>query len=90
MLGLYYREINFNMGVMLGIIGFACAVVGGLGSLIGPIIGGSQHRRACRPSSPSCCPSPAPTRRRGLLAVIIALIGLFPTGRREIQRAGVR
>jgi len=31
MLGLYYREINFNMGVLLGIIGFASAVVGGLG-----------------------------------------------------------
>ncbi len=40
MLGLYYREINFNMGVLLGIIGFAAAVAGGLGSLLGPILGG--------------------------------------------------
>jgi branched-chain amino acid transport system permease protein len=34
MLGLYYREINFNMGVLLGVIGFASAVVGGLGSML--------------------------------------------------------
>lgn len=47
MLGLYYREISFNMGVLLGIIGFASAVVGGLGSLIGPIIG-DFYSPACR------------------------------------------
>lgn len=38
--GLYYNEINFNIGLLLGVIGFACAILGGLGSIYGAIIGG--------------------------------------------------
>src|SRR5690606_9346950 len=38
--GLYYSEINFAMGLLLGVIGFSAAVVGGLGSIYGAIIGG--------------------------------------------------
>ncbi|HZP91686.1 MAG TPA: branched-chain amino acid ABC transporter permease [Burkholderiales bacterium] len=38
--GLYYNEVNFNMGLLLGIIGFSAAVAGGLGSLYGAILGG--------------------------------------------------
>ncbi len=38
--GLYYSEVNFGMGLLLGIIGFSAAVVGGLGSIYGAIIGG--------------------------------------------------
>lgn len=38
--GLYYSEVNFGMGLLLGVIGFSAAVVGGLGSLYGAIIGG--------------------------------------------------
>jgi branched-chain amino acid transport system permease protein len=38
--GLYYNEINFSMGLLLGVIGFSAAVVGGLGSILGAIIGG--------------------------------------------------
>lgn len=38
--GLYYNEINFGMGLLLGVIGFSAAVVGGLGSILGAIIGG--------------------------------------------------
>jgi branched-chain amino acid transport system permease protein len=38
--GLYYNEINFGMGLLLGVIGFSAAVVGGLGNLYGAIIGG--------------------------------------------------
>jgi branched-chain amino acid transport system permease protein len=38
--GLYYNEINFGMGLLLGVIGFSAAVVGGLGSLYGAILGG--------------------------------------------------
>jgi branched-chain amino acid transport system permease protein len=39
--GLYYSEINFSMGLLLGVIGFSAAVVGGLGSLYGAILGGA-------------------------------------------------
>jgi branched-chain amino acid transport system permease protein len=39
--GLYYNEINFSMGLLLGVIGFSAAVVGGLGSIYGAIVGGA-------------------------------------------------
>ena len=38
--GLYYNEINFAMGLLLGVIGFSSAIVGGLGNIYGAIIGG--------------------------------------------------
>jgi branched-chain amino acid transport system permease protein len=38
--GLYYNEINFTMGLLLGIIGFSAAIIGGLGNIYGAILGG--------------------------------------------------
>jgi branched-chain amino acid transport system permease protein len=38
--GLYYNEINFGMGLLLGVAGFAAAIIGGLGNLYGAILGG--------------------------------------------------
>lgn len=38
--GLYYNEVNFNVGLLLGVIGFAAAILGGLGNIYGAIIGG--------------------------------------------------
>ena len=38
--GIYYSEINFGVGLMLGAIGFSAAVIGGLGNIYGAIIGG--------------------------------------------------
>jgi branched-chain amino acid transport system permease protein len=38
--GLYYNEINFGMGLLLGVIGFSAAVLGGLGNVYGAILGG--------------------------------------------------
>ena len=38
--GLYYSEVNFGMGLLLGVIGFSSAIVGGLGNIYGAIIGG--------------------------------------------------
>ena len=49
--GLYYNEINFGMGLLLGVIGFSSAIVGGLGNIYGAILGGflfagaADHRR---------------------------------------------
>lgn len=79
MLGLYYREINFNMGVLLGIIGFACAVVGGLGSLLGPILGGFLFA-GIQTLVTVVLPFTSAYKDVIAFAVIIALIGLFPTG----------
>lgn len=79
MLGLYYREINFNMGIMLGIVGFACAVVGGLGSLMGPILGGFLFA-GIQTLVTVLLPFTSAYKDVVAFAVIIALIGLFPTG----------
>lgn len=38
--GLYYYEVNFNVGLLLGVIGFAAAILGGLGNIYGAILGG--------------------------------------------------
>jgi branched-chain amino acid transport system permease protein len=38
--GLYYNEINFSLGLLLGAIGFSAAVIGGLGNVYGAICGG--------------------------------------------------
>lgn len=38
--GLYYSEVNFSMGLLLGAIGFSAAVIGGLGNVYGAILGG--------------------------------------------------
>lgn len=38
--GLYYAEINFGSGLLLGVIGFSAAVIGGLGNVYGAILGG--------------------------------------------------
>jgi branched-chain amino acid transport system permease protein len=38
--GLYYSEVNYGMGVLLAVIGFSAAIVGGLGNLWGAILGG--------------------------------------------------
>jgi len=38
--GLYYSEINYGMGLLLAIIGFGAAIIGGLGNIWGAIIGG--------------------------------------------------
>ena len=38
--GLYYNEINFGSGLLLGVIGFSAAVRAGLGSFGGAVLGG--------------------------------------------------
>lgn len=79
MLGLYYREINFNMGLVLGVIGFAAAVVGGLGSLLGPILGGFLFAFV-QTLVTIAVPTASAYKDVVAFAVVIALIGLFPTG----------
>jgi branched-chain amino acid transport system permease protein len=38
--GVFYNEINFGIGLYLGVIGFSAAIIGGLGSVYGAILGG--------------------------------------------------
>jgi branched-chain amino acid transport system permease protein len=79
MLGLYYREINFNMGLLLGVIGFASAVVGGLGSLLGPVIGGFLFA-GVQTLVVVALPFSSAYKDVIAFAAVIVLIGLFPTG----------
>ncbi len=79
MLGLYYREINFNMGILLGVIGFAAAVVGGLGNLLGAILGGFLFAGA-QTLATIALPFSSAYKDVVAFAVVIILIGLFPTG----------
>ena len=59
--GLYYNEINFGIGLYLGVIGFSAAIIGGLGSTIARFSVASCSL-AFRSSGPCFCPSPVPTR----------------------------
>jgi len=38
--GLYYGRVVFNMGAIMGVIGFSASVIGGLGNVFGAIVGG--------------------------------------------------
>ena len=79
MLGLYYHEVSFNMGIILGLIGFAAAVVGGLGSLLGPILGGFLFAGA-QTLAVVATPFSSAYKDVFAFAAIIAMIAIFPTG----------
>ncbi len=40
MVGIYYGQINFNMGQMYGLKAFTAAIIGGIGNIPGAMIGG--------------------------------------------------
>ena len=88
--GLYYNEINFGMGLLLGVFGFSAAVVGGLGNIYGAILGGflfaapADHRRgraAVRQRLQGRVRARGADRHHGVAA--------DRPDRREDQRAGV-
>jgi len=79
MIGLYYRELTFNMGVLLGVIGFAAAVVGGLGSLLGAVLGGFLFA-GIQTLATVALPISSAYKDVVAFGIMIALIGLFPTG----------
>lgn len=82
--GLYYNEINFNVGLMLGVIGFACAILGGLGSMYGAIIGGFLFAGLQVVGSvvlPALVPGIVSAYKDVFaFAVVIILMGWKPTG----------
>jgi len=82
--GLYYNEINFSMGLLLGVIGFSAAVVGGLGNFYGAIVGGflfSVLQTIGAVLLPAIFPD-IPSAYKDVFAftVIIIIMGLKPTG----------
>jgi branched-chain amino acid transport system permease protein len=82
--GLYYSEINFSIGLLLGVIGFSAAVVGGLGNIYGAILGGFHFaglQTIGAVSLPAIWPElPSAYKDVFAFAVVIAFMAWRPTG----------
>lgn len=77
--GLYYNEINFGMGLLLGVIGFSAAVVGGLGNIYGAILGGFIFA-ALQTIGAVLLPMASAYKDVFAFAVIILVMAWKPTG----------
>jgi len=77
--GLYYNEVNFDIGLLLGVIGFSAAVVGGLGSIYGAIIGGFLFA-ALQTVGSVALPVSSAYNNVFAFAVVILLMTWKPTG----------
>src|SRR5258708_17932988 len=76
--GLYYNEVFFGMGLLLGVIGFAAAILGGLGNLYGAIVGGFLFAALQTIGAVSL---PFPTAYKDVFAfgAVIILMAVCPT-----------
>jgi branched-chain amino acid transport system permease protein len=77
--GLYYNEINFGIGLLLGVIGFSAAVVGGLGNIYGAILGGFLFA-ALQTVGAVALPFASAYKDVFAFAVVIAIMAWRPTG----------
>jgi branched-chain amino acid transport system permease protein len=77
--GLYYNEVNFGIGLYLGVIGFAAAIIGGLGSVYGAILGGFLFA-ALQTIGAVALPFASAYKDVFAFGVVIALMAWRPTG----------
>ena len=77
--GLYYNEINFGMGLLLGVIGFSSAIVGGLGNIYGAILGGFLFA-GLQTIGAVALPFASAYKDVFAFAVVIAIMAWRPTG----------
>ena len=77
--GLYYNEINFGMGLLLGVIGFSSAIVGGLGNIYGAILGGFLFA-ALQTIGAVALPFASAYKDVFAFAVVITIMAWRPTG----------
>jgi branched-chain amino acid transport system permease protein len=77
--GLYYNEINFGMGLLLGVFGFSAAVVGGLGNIYGAVLGGFLFA-GLETVGAVALPFASAYKDVFALAVVIIIMTLRPTG----------
>jgi branched-chain amino acid transport system permease protein len=77
--GLYYSEINYGMGLLLAVIGFTAAIVGGLGNIWGAIIGGYLFA-GLQTLVVAAIPSMSDYKNVFAFVLIIMLITWRPTG----------
>lgn len=77
--GLYYNEINFGMGLLLGAIGFSAAVIGGLGNIYGAILGGFTFA-ALQTAGAVLMPFASAYKDVFAFGAVIAIMAWKPTG----------
>jgi branched-chain amino acid transport system permease protein len=77
--GLYYNEINFGMGLLLGVFGFSAAVVGGLGNIYGAVLGGFLFA-GLETVGAVALPFASAYKDVFALAAVIIIMTLRPTG----------
>ncbi len=77
--GLYYNEVNFGSGLLLGVIGFSAAIVGGLGNVYGAILGGFVFA-ALQTIGAAALPFASAYKDVFAFAVVIVLMTIRPTG----------
>ena len=77
--GLYYNEVYYGMGLLLGVIGFAAAILGGLGNLYGAIVGGFLFA-ALQTIGAIALPFASAYKDVFAFGVVILLIAIRPTG----------
>lgn len=77
--GLYYSEINYGMGLLLAVIGFSAAVVGGLGNIWGAIVGGYLFA-GLQTFVVAALPSMSDYKNVFAFVLVILLITWRPTG----------
>jgi branched-chain amino acid transport system permease protein len=77
--GLYYNEVFFGMGLLLGVIGFAAAILGGLGNMYGAIVGGFLFA-ALQTVGAVALPFASAYKDVFAFAVVILLMAIRPTG----------
>jgi branched-chain amino acid transport system permease protein len=77
--GLYYSEINYGMGLILAVIGFSAAIIGGLGNIWGAIIGGYLFA-GLQTAVVATLPSLSDYKNVIAFVVVVALITWRPTG----------
>jgi branched-chain amino acid transport system permease protein len=77
--GLYYNEINFGIGLYLGVVGFSAAIIGGLGSVYGAILGGFLFA-GLQTVGAVLLPFASAYKDVFAFAVVIAIMAWRPTG----------
>ena len=82
--GLYYNETNFGIGLLLGVIGFSAAILGGLGNVYGAILGGfifAGLQTLGAVTLPALFPSvPSAYKDVFAFAAVIVIMAWKPTG----------
>jgi branched-chain amino acid transport system permease protein len=77
--GLYYNEVNFGSGLLLGVIGFSAAVIGGLGNVYGAVLGGFVFA-ALQTAGAAALPFASAYKDVFAFSVVIVLMTIRPTG----------